>query len=327
MNFQTFLKGVGRIAVFSAVSLAGSLSVSAQVRPMPTLVVKNSTRVMPVANGSNLYCAGYVQTGPVNTENKIVGGLEEQDQFTYAENDFVYVNMGAGKGIREGDIFAVIRPRGQVSSHWTNKGRLGFYVQEVGALEVVRVKGDVSVARIKTSCETFLLGDLVQPVAVRTSPEYRRLPVLERFADPSGKAKGRVFMGRDNQEMLSRDQIIYVDLGSEDNVQVGNTLTIFRPLGRGNVLKPRGRESVSARDRDFASEAYRGGRFSNQAPRKSGETAQGHVVTTEKAKEGRPDIRKIVGEAVILNVKERTATAVITRTAQEVHTGDWVEVQ
>ena len=34
-----------------------------------------------------------------------------------------------------------------------------------------------------------------------------------------------------------------------------------------------------------------------------------------------------VGEIVILNVKEKTATAVITRTAQEIHTGDWVEVQ
>ena len=50
--------------------------------------------------------------------------------------------------------------------------------------------------------------------------------------------------------------------------------------------------------------------------------------TTERAKEQRPDdIRKVVGEMVILNVKERTATAVVTRTAQEIHPGDWVEVQ
>ena len=41
----------------------------------------------------------------------------------------------------------------------------------------------------------------------------------------------------------------------------------------------------------------------------------------------RGKIRKVVGELMIINVKERTATAVITRTAQEIHTGDWVEVQ
>jgi hypothetical protein len=37
--------------------------------------------------------------------------------------------------------------------------------------------------------------------------------------------------------------------------------------------------------------------------------------------------RKIVGEMVVLNVQARTATAVITRVAQEIHTGDFVEVK
>jgi hypothetical protein len=45
-------------------------------------------------------------------------------------------------------------------------------------------------------------------------------------------------------------------------------------------------------------------------------------------KKRRPDdLRKVVGEMVILNVQQRTATAIITRTAQEVHTGDHVELQ
>ena len=45
------------------------------------------------------------------------------------------------------------------------------------------------------------------------------------------------------------------------------------------------------------------------------------------AKAGRPDLRKVVGEAVVLSVKEKTATIVITRTGQEIHPGDWVEIQ
>ena len=51
-------------------------------------------------------------------------------------------------------------------------------------------------------------------------------------------------------------------------------------------------------------------------------------MTTKDAKKGRPDdLRKIVGEMMIVNVKERTATAVIVRTAGEIHTGDKVELQ
>jgi hypothetical protein len=85
---------------------------------------------------------------------------------------------------------------------------------------------------------------------------------------------------------------------------------------------------VSARDEGFQSDTYRGGKFSNQAGSKSGSTAEGRVITTGKAKEGRSeDLRKVVGEMVILNVKERTATALVTRNVGEIHPGDWVEVQ
>lgn len=37
--------------------------------------------------------------------------------------------------------------------------------------------------------------------------------------------------------------------------------------------------------------------------------------------------RKVVGEMVIIDVQKRTATAIITRTVGEVHTGDWVEMK
>lgn len=281
---------------------------------------------LDVAAGNNLYCAGYVQTSPIDTSRTVIGGFNEQDGFLYAENDEIYVNAGANRGVKEGDLMSVVRPRGQVSTRWSNKNGLGFYVQEVGVVEVVRVKTEYSIVRAKTSCDTFLLGDLVRPYQERTSPEYAKRAELDRFADPSGKARGRVFMARDNQQMVTRDQIVYVDLGAEDNVRAGDYLTFYRPLGKGNLFHGPP-ESASARSYGYSSLTYRGGKFSNQTPRKSGEQARGRVVTSQKAKEGRPEIRKVVGEGMIVNVKERTATVVITRTVQEIHTGDWVEVQ
>jgi hypothetical protein len=45
-------------------------------------------------------------------------------------------------------------------------------------------------------------------------------------------------------------------------------------------------------------------------------------------KSSRPSMpRKIIGEAKILNVQTRTATAIITSVSQEVHTGDFVELR
>lgn len=283
---------------------------------------------MNVAERNNLYCAGYVQSSPIDTSRKIVGAVNEQDGFLYSENNVLYVNAGASKGVQIGDVMSVVRPRGQVKTPWTKKGHLGFYVQEVGAVEVIRVKQDVSVARVKTSCETILLGDLVQPSQVRVSPVFTQRPRLDLYGDPSGKARGRLFMARDNADLIARESIVYIDLGAEDNVRPGDYLTIFRPLGKGNLFVSDRDESIPARSGGFESIKYRGGEFSNQAARKSGDQARGHVVTTEKAKDDRPaDLRKVVGEMVILNVKERTATALITRNAQEIHPGDWVEVQ
>ena len=302
--------------------LSAVLSISAQTDAMGGPYNRSWT----VAEKNNLYCAGYVQTSPISTENRLVGAVTESDRFLYSEPNYVYLNAGANKGVKVGDMMSVVRPRGKVDTKWTDKGNLGFYVQEVGAVEVIRVKAEVSVARITTSCDNFLLGDLVQPFTQRTSPMYANRPAMDLFADPTGKATGRLFMARDRHERVSRDQIVYIDLGAEDNVSVGQYLTIFRPLDKGNLLHGPD-ESVSARDYGFESLTYKGGKFSNQAARKSGETAGGRVVTTRRAKAGRPDLRKIVGEMMILNVKERTATAVITRTAQEIHTGDWVEVQ
>ena len=326
MNFQQVIK---RLTIVSCLVLStfvfatfGQANGGSGISSAPVRAAR------PVVSRNNLYCAGYIQSNAISTENKIVGANDEADRYNYKQNDFLYINMGSNKGVNVGDTFAVVRPRGQVESRWTKKGDVGFYVEEVGSLEVVRVKGEVSVARVATSCDSFLLGDLVQLTEKRTSPLADQRPALDLFADPSGKAMGRILMARGGAELLSRDFIVYVDLGADDNVKSGDHLTIFRPLGKGNLYLTPEKESVSARDEGFQSDVYRGGKFSNQAARKSGDKAQGKVVTTHEAKEGRPSsLRKIVGEAVVLNVKERTATVVITRTVQEIHTGDWVEIQ
>jgi hypothetical protein len=328
VNFQKFYNKFFGLSFLVLLFLSAAAFAQNERQPRPTVVTGKTQRDLPVATRSNLYCAGYVQTSPVNTANRIVGAEDEQEQNIYAEGDNLYISFGANRGVKVGDMFSVIRPRGQVQTHWSRKKNLGFYVQEVGAVEVIKVKNEVSVVRVKNSCDNLLLGDLLQPIQQRTSPVSQSRPALDVFRDPTGKTSGRIFMARDGRELLGREEIVYIDLGAEDRVNVGDYLTVYRTLGKGNLFENDENESIEARVGDFQSDEYRGGTFSNQAARKSGEQARGKVVTTEKAKEGRPrGLRKVVGEIVILNVKEKTATALITRTAQEIHTGDMVELQ
>jgi hypothetical protein len=94
----------------------------------------------------------------------------------------------------------------------------------------------------------ILLGDLVQPMGVREAPVYHQRPGYGSLPDPSGKAVGRLLMSRHNGDLITRDFIVYIDLGAEDNVQVGDYLTVFRPLGKGNPWIGEWGESASARD-------------------------------------------------------------------------------
>ncbi len=282
----------------------------------------------PTLGSNYVECAGFIQVAKISTDSKLIGADEEKEKNIYSQGDYVYLNFGSSRGIKVGDRFSVVRPRGRVESRWSKKGNLGFYVQEVGVVEVTNVRSDFSIAEVKSSCDNLLLGDLVQQVPNRSAIHFDGRPNFDIFAEPSGKSTGKILMARDGQELITTRQVVYVDLGAEDNVKVGEYLTIFRPLGTGNIFDDLPTESLSARDEGFQSEEYRGGKFSNQTARKSGDEANGKVVSTKKAKRNRPaNLRKVVGELVIINVKERTATAVVVRNSGEIHTGDDVEVQ
>ncbi len=331
MNFH--IKKANRIIFVLMVVLTTALAVPAQTKPQsdPTTVIYDDgiNKELRVATGNNLYCAGYVQNSPTfDTKLEIVGANEEKDRHVYAEGDEIYLNVGAANGVMIGDMYSVIRPRGKVNTKWTKKDNLGVYVQELGAVTVFRVMQNVSVAKVRTSCGAIMLGDLLTKIPNRESPRFVKRKPLDVYASSTGKANGKIFMARDNIELLGREQIVYIDLGREDSVNIGDYLTIYRPLGTGNIYSKVLKESIDNKEEGYESDRYKGGKFSNQAGRKKGVKGTGAVVTTEDAKSRRPEqLRRVVGELVILNVLEKTATAMIVRNATEIHTGDSVELQ
>lgn len=305
--------------------------------PTPQMVMPAAKEPGRVAGETALFCAGHIRYQRFGYTPEIVGAEEEQEQRTFSNGDIVYLNAGSRQGIKEGQTYQIIRPRGDVKGvHRQKIGFLGTYVQDIGQLEVFKVRAETSAARITFACDMALLGDLIVDLPVRESPQQRPEGNLDRFVDPSGKQVGRLMMAKDSREMLTRHDIVYIDLGGEDNVKAGDYLTIYRPLGTGNITRVDNEELARNRATGFQSERYRGGGISNQGSRAKDETSVVHAegryryrpITTREVKKARPDMpRKIVGEMVILEVQTRTATAIITRVSSEVHTGDWVEIQ
>ena len=303
-----------------------------QQKPKPIVILPKEQGPMTATSKRNLYCSGFIQYAPAPNFLEIAGGEQEQEQVVYGEGDFVYLNAGANQGVKVGYEYTVARPRGQFKSKFSKKdGFLGVYFQEIGAVRVTVVKENVSVAEVVAACDTIVLGDLLRAFEGRKAPELEPEAPISRFEDPTNKANGRIVLARDGLELLTRDQIIFVDLGSEDGVKAGDYMTIYRPVGKGNITRFRDDNVSTAASYGFESDVFKGGPFSNKSPRTKTTNDQGVYGPTTSipdVKSRRPKMpRKIVGELVVLSVQQRTATAIITRVAQEVHTGDYVEVK
>jgi hypothetical protein len=329
------LLGVCALTNTASAQTANSETSAPLPQATPSVMMPQEKAPSTVAGRTDLYCAGFVQYVPAPINPEIVGGEEEQERRTYTEGDVVFINAGSQQGINVGQEFAIVRPRGQLTSKFTTKkGWLGVYMQELGQLRVTIVKERISVAVITHSCEMVLLGDLLRQINNRVAPIERAEVELDRFAEPTGKQRGRIVMSRDAREYLSRNQIVYIDLGAEDNVKAGDYLTVYRPVGGGNITRIENEEIARSQSGGFESDRYHGGKFSIQSQRTKdysntpGLFFKNEPVTTREIRRSRPPVpRKVVGEMVILSVQTRTATAIITRVAQEIHTGDFVEVQ
>jgi hypothetical protein len=319
-------------------TLMFAFTANAQIpTPTPQVVMPSAAQPLRVAGKSSLFCAGYIRYQRLPDMPEIVGAQEEQEQRTFADGDVVYLNRGSSQGIKEGQTFQIIRPRGDVKGvHKQKYGFLGTYVQDIGQLQIFKVWENTAAAQITFSCDMALLGDLLTPLPDRESPLQRADANLDRYADPSGKRTGRLMMARDNREMVTRNDIVYIDLGAEDQIKTGDYLTVYRPLGTGNITRVDNEESARNRATGFQSDRFRGGGFSSQGSRAKDSTAfvdaEGRYryrpITSKEVKRHRPPMpRKIVGEVVVIDVQTRTATAIITRVVGEVHTGDWVEIQ
>ena len=297
----------------------------------PTVYVPANAAPASVAKEKEMTCGGYLAVDPPEVSIEIVGGEQEQEQHQFSQGNNLYISGGHQQGLRTGQVLSVIRPRGQFKSAWSRKEKLGVYTMEIGRLKVIEVGQSTSVVLVLRSCEAMLLGDLVVPVSERTAPIVQLPDRIDHFANPTGKQNGRIVLARGGVEMPTVNDVVFIDLGKEDNLREGDILTIYRANDTPRFVTKHEEEISRNSTRPFESDKFKGGQFSIDVSRTrnpNASTIHTKSITTSDIKNRRPAVpRKVVGEMVVTNVQQRTASAVITRVTQEVHTGDSVETQ
>jgi hypothetical protein len=261
----------------------------------------------PVALESQVYCSGIVTPDPVPTDTYVISGEESYFRLTYPDGKLVFLNKGSSQGVKVGDQFEVIRatPIDYVQREWFQyQSRLlkamGTTYEDEARVRVVNVQPNTSTAEVVFSCGYVQRADLVQPFAPRPAPMIKSGEGFDIFAPPSGKAKAMIVTTRYFGELVANGRIVYVNLGSDQGVKVGDYFRVFRYQGNSSET------------------AY-------QTPRVAYQIFG--LGSTPQPYTGEELPRDILGEGVVLRVSKNAATVLITLSKKQMYPGDYVELE
>jgi hypothetical protein len=288
-----------RIAVLSlSVFLGGAVS-SAQNAPQAAPAV-------PQIDFSTANCSGFVSQQRVPEELWIISGEQSNYKITFANNDLVYINRGQDKGVRVGDRFSVVRPDWDSTDvpwfKWQTKllKAMGQLYRDAGQVQVVNVQPKVSVAQVTFSCGYMQRGDILLPYQERPTPPLKDPAAFDHYAPASGKPVAMVVAGKDYGQVFGKLSAVYVNLGANQGVRVGDYFRIFR---------------------------YQGS-MAETVPQNKGYQYSMYGFGSSHARYEWNDLpREVIGEGVVINVNRNSSTMVITVSSIEVYAGDYVEIE
>lgn len=258
------------------------------------------------ADFSTVYCSGFMTDQKMPDAVRLVSGEQSSYKITFARGDYVYINRGNDKGVRVGDRYSVLRPESDPSGvpwfKWQEKlsKAMGTHYLDAGQLRIVNVEPKMSIALVTFSCDYMQRGDIVLPFQERPQPEIKSAAGFDHFAPVSGKPIAMVVNSREYQQSTGKGSTIYVNLGTDKGVKVGDYFRIFRYQGS--------TAETVAQTKDYQYQLY------------------GFGSAPERYKWN--DLpREVLGEGVVLNVSRFSSTVLITFSSIEIYAGDYVEVE
>jgi len=277
---------------------AGGASSAQEIRTAP--------KVVTAPDYNTVNCSGFVTDQKVSEEFRLVSGEQSNYKLTWTSGDYVYINRGQDKGVRVGDRFSVVRPDDFTGDtpwfKWQEKlmKAMGTTYIDAGQVRVVNVQPKVSVAQVIFSCDYMQRGDIVLPYQERPTPSYKEASAFDHFAPVSGKPVAMVVTGKDHTDTFGKNSAVYVNLGANQGVKVGDYFRIFRYQGSTAETVPQ------TKDYQFTMYGF------GSAPQRYGWN----------------DLpREILGEGVVFNVSRNSSTMMITIGSSEIYAGDYIEIE
>ena len=295
----------------------------------------------PPINAYDVYCSGYI-TKSFQRPHLTILSSQRAETACWAKGDVVYLNEGKAEGMEPGQFFRILRP-GQKVSHPVTGREIGQYIQRTGSAKILAIQEHTSIAEITESCDEIYAGNVLVPWAAIPIPwDVKRSATLPlQLEDQAGKVRGRVIWSEDRLEALGENSIIFVDLGSRDQLIPGDKLWIYRyPAAQASLTEAttdlfrQQKIDVGAKDlfrmpKPGTYKADAQASPTNDAQVSREEAPEGYASRTEgpdpSLNPGVKSIPMYIGEGVILTTEANTACVkIIKSSSNEVSFGDWV---
>jgi len=300
-----------RLALF--LMLVVTVAVAQEGQPQPPAAPRPSTNLVERVDAptySDIYCAGFVTHDRVPETNFIAAGWDSPHQSRFADREYVYL---AGGGLAEGAQLKIVRRLRDPNEREAFKGQrrilrdLGSSYDEIGRVRVVAISGDIAISQVEFSCQPMVPGDVAIPWEEKPQAAFRQRTVFNRFAPANGLLTGRIVAARDFDTILGTGAKVYLDVGANNNVKVGDYFRATRTYDQTRKDETEG-QSLNA---DVAEDTQL------RPPVMINRFNKGEMAKLP---------RRSLGEMVVLSVSPTSSTAMITYAIEPVYPGDGVEM-
>ena len=265
---------------------------------------------------ADINCAGFLTKERVPDANYVNGGLQTPADTKFGIGDLVYL---AGSGYQAGQLYSVVRELRDINEYEIYPGQrkvlaaAGRPYGEIGRVRVVDTRSHSAIAQVEFNCDPINPGDLVLPFVEKPPVTFRVPEHFDRFAPPNGKLSGRIVLGKDFDGFLGTGMKLYLNLGSNQGVKVGDYFRVVRSYSATlhDPVDSLSFKASTSEDTQMREPSFDANRFTKS------KGPNIHVADLP---------RRAVGELVVLNVTPTASSAMVVFALEDVHAGDSVEM-
>jgi hypothetical protein len=184
--------------------------------------------------------------------------------------------------------------------------------EEVGRVKIVDTRNRTAIGQIEYSCDGINPGDTTIPFAEKLSVAFHPPVRFDMFLPSSNRLSGRIVMGKDFDSQLGTGQKVYINVGANQGVKVGDYFRAVRSYEADlhDPVDSLSFKAAIAEDTQVKTPSFDPAMFTK---------GNGPVIHVRDLP------RRAIGEIVIIGVTPTTATGMIVFSLDDVYAGDGVE--